>query len=74
MKDFILDRCPNFGEVKELVKDEKTGKESLYILRRVKTNGVILAVYENGIERDEVVFTQQDLRALFRMITLSPLK
>jgi hypothetical protein len=74
MKDFILDRCPNFGEVIETVNDTITGKVTTYILQRIKTNGCTLKVFENGFLRDEVTFTQQDLRALFRLITINPQK
>ena len=68
MKDFLLDKCPNFGEVKVTL-----GKDT-YELRRCKNNGCILSVWEGGFQRDEVVFTMQDLRAFFMLLTVNPQK
>ena len=73
MKDFILDRCPNFGEVKVTLKD-KLGKDVEYILHRVKSNGCVLSVFENGTERDQITFTPLDLKALYLLVTINPQK
>jgi len=68
MKNFLLDSSPNFGEVKCTIKDDK-GKGHGYTLSRVRNNGCILSVTEDGIERDSVVFTMTDLKALFCLLT-----
>ena len=65
MKNFLLDTNPNFGESKVTL-----GKDT-YILTRVQDNGCILKVIENDIERDSTVFTKQDLKALFCLITVN---
>jgi hypothetical protein len=68
MKNFLLDHTPNFGEV-------KTKIEGLdYILRRVKGNGCIFAVFNDGIEVDETVLTPQACKALYCLLTVNDCK
>jgi hypothetical protein len=69
MKNYLLDKNPNFGEVKCTLKDDK-GKEHHYALERVRNNGCVLSVTEDGVERDSVVFTMIDCRALFMLLTV----
>ena len=63
MKNFILDTNPKFGTAKVTI------NKDTYTLTRIKNNGCVLKVEENGVDRDSVVFTMQDLRALFLLIT-----
>ena len=67
MKEFILDKSPNFGEAKVTLKDA-TGKKTNYVLRHDKQNVCVFSVEQAGIETDHVVFTPQELRALYLLI------
>ena len=62
MKNFLLDQKPNFGEAKLSL----NGID--YKLVRVKGNGCYLQVSQDGVEKDHVIFSQQDLKALFLML------
>jgi len=67
MKNFILDSNPNFGEAKCSMKDDN-GKKTDYRLVSVKGNGLFLSVEENGVQKDCISFSRQDLKAMFMLL------
>jgi hypothetical protein len=69
MKGFIMDACPRFGETSVSLKDDQ-GNVSDYHLKRMKNNGCILSIDLHGVERDSIVFTMQDLRAIYMLLTV----
>lgn len=70
MRDFIFDAKPKTTEESVSLKND-AGKCCDYKLKRVKNNGCVFAMFEGGMERDSVVFTMQDLRALYLLLTVS---
>ena len=69
MRNFLFDSNPKCSGGEVCLIDER-GKEVHYKLQRVKGNGCILTVTEGDIERDSIVFTITDLKALFCLITV----
>lgn len=63
MKNFILDTNPKFGEAKV------TLNKTDYHLKSIKGNGCVFAVFQDGVERDEVIFSPQDLKALYLLLS-----
>jgi hypothetical protein len=64
MKNFLLSEHPNFGEVKCSIEGQQ------YTMAQVKGNGVCLHVVDetSGLERDQVCFSKNDLKALFCLL------
>lgn len=62
MKKFLLDETPNLGETEVSIGTTR------YHLEMVQNNGCYLSVYENGICKDQITFTRQDLKALFLLL------
>jgi hypothetical protein len=69
MRQFILDKTPNFNNAKVTV-DNFT-----YELKRIKNNGCYLSVTNHeGIERDQITLTTSDMRALYCLLTVNECK
>lgn len=68
MKNFLLNSNPNFGEVKTTLKDESK-KFSDYTLQNAKNDRYVFMVTEDGMVRDHVIFTRQDLKALYCLLS-----
>jgi hypothetical protein len=69
MKNYLLDKTPNFGETTVVLKDNK-GKKHYFKLERVRNNGCIFSETSDGIEGDDVVLTMDACRALYLLLTV----
>jgi hypothetical protein len=69
MKNFLLDKTPNFGETKVTLKDDH-GRDHHYTLERVRNNGCIFSETTDGITTDDVVLTMSACRALFLLLNV----
>lgn len=69
MKNFLLDRTPNFGETKVTLKDDH-GKDHHYKLERIHGNGCIFSETSGGTTADDVVLTMNACRALYLLLNV----
>lgn len=67
IQGFLLDECPKFCKDTVTLKDEHDNATS-YELARVKGNGCLLTVGKGNAQIDQIVFSEQDLRAIYMLI------
>lgn len=71
IQGFLLDECPRFGENYTELKDDPENPKSpvsRYELKQIKGNGCVLTVNRSGAQVDQVMFSPQDLRALYLLL------
>jgi len=64
MSNFLLESNPDFDSCTVKINGDS------YRLQQIKGNGCVLTVHKDGIIRDQIELSRQDLKALFLLLSV----